>query len=62
VEKGSQILYVLSGLILSVLMFVCTEAMKMQNSLVAGATGKVKAVHVKAGDTVGEDDVLIEFE
>ncbi|XP_023717228.1 propionyl-CoA carboxylase alpha chain, mitochondrial isoform X2 [Cryptotermes secundus] len=38
------------------------EAMKMQNSLVAGASGKVKAVHVKAGDTVGEDDVLIEFE
>jgi biotin carboxyl carrier protein len=38
------------------------EAMKMQNSLVAGAAGKVKAVHVKAGDTVGEDDVLIEFE
>jgi biotin carboxyl carrier protein len=29
---------------------------------VAGAAGKVKAVHVKAGDTVGEDDVLIEFE
>lgn len=43
-------------------MFVGTEAMKMQNSLVVGATGKVKAVNVKAGDTVGEDDVLIEFE
>lgn len=42
---------------------VCVvEAMKMQNSLLAGVTGKVKAVHVKAGDTVGEDDVLIEFE
>jgi biotin carboxyl carrier protein len=38
------------------------EAMKMQNSLVAGAAGKVKAVHVKPGDTVGEDDILIEFE
>jgi propionyl-CoA carboxylase alpha chain len=41
---------------------VGVEAMKMQNSLLAGVTGKVKAVHVKAGDTVGEDDVLIEFE
>ena len=34
----------------------------MQNSLTAAATGKVKAVHVKSGDTVGEDDVLVEFE
>jgi propionyl-CoA carboxylase alpha chain len=48
--------------VISVFIFVATEAMKMQNSLVASATGKVKAVHVKAGDTVGEDGVLIEFE
>ncbi|XP_069692302.1 propionyl-CoA carboxylase alpha chain, mitochondrial-like isoform X2 [Periplaneta americana] len=42
---------------------VCVvEAMKMQNSLVAASTGKVKRVNVKPGDTVGEDDVLIEFE
>lgn len=38
------------------------EAMKMQNSMKAGVTGKVKAVHVKAGDTVEEEQVLVELE
>lgn len=38
------------------------EAMKMQNSLVATTTGKIKAVHVKTGDTVEEEAVLVEFE
>ncbi|KAH0624519.1 hypothetical protein JD844_032086 [Phrynosoma platyrhinos] len=38
------------------------EAMKMQNSLVAAKTGKVKAVHCKAGETVGEGDELVELE
>ncbi|XP_053163807.1 propionyl-CoA carboxylase alpha chain, mitochondrial isoform X1 [Hemicordylus capensis] len=38
------------------------EAMKMQNSLVAAKTGKVKAVHCKAGETVGEGDLLVELE
>ncbi|XP_058132440.1 propionyl-CoA carboxylase alpha chain, mitochondrial isoform X3 [Dasypus novemcinctus] len=38
------------------------EAMKMQNSMTAGKTGKVKAVHCKAGDTVGEGDLLVELE
>ncbi|XP_019878173.1 propionyl-CoA carboxylase alpha chain, mitochondrial-like [Aethina tumida] len=38
------------------------EAMKMQNSMVAATTGKIKTVNVKAGDTVGEDDVLVELE
>nr|CAD7268931.1 unnamed protein product [Timema shepardi] len=42
---------------------VCViEAMKMQNCLTASITGKVKAVYVKPGNTVMEDDVLIEFE
>ncbi|XP_063245209.1 propionyl-CoA carboxylase alpha chain, mitochondrial-like [Bacillus rossius redtenbacheri] len=42
---------------------VCVvEAMKMQNSLVASTAGKVKAVYIKPGDTVSEDDVLIELE
>ncbi|XP_047496605.1 propionyl-CoA carboxylase alpha chain, mitochondrial-like [Penaeus chinensis] len=42
---------------------VCViEAMKMQNSLVAAATGKVKAVHVKEGETVEEEQVLVELE
>jgi propionyl-CoA carboxylase alpha chain len=38
------------------------EAMKMQNSMKASVTGKVKAVNVKAGDTVEEEDVLVELE
>ena len=38
------------------------EAMKMQNSMKAGGTGKVKAVNAKAGDTVEEDQVLVELE
>lgn len=36
--------------------------MKMQNSLVAAATGKVKAIHVKEGETVEEEQVLVELE
>ena len=38
------------------------EAMKMQNSMKASVTGKVKAVNVKPGETVEEDQVLIELE
>lgn len=38
------------------------EAMKMQNSMTAGKMGKVKLVHCKAGDTVGEGDLLVELE
>jgi len=38
------------------------EAMKMQNSLVAAKTAKVKAVHFSAGETVGEGDVIVELE
>ncbi|XP_066236707.1 propionyl-CoA carboxylase alpha chain, mitochondrial isoform X2 [Saccopteryx leptura] len=38
------------------------EAMKMQNSMSAGKTGKVKSVHCKAGDTVGEGDLLVELQ
>ncbi|XP_048454130.1 propionyl-CoA carboxylase alpha chain, mitochondrial-like [Rhincodon typus] len=42
---------------------VCViEAMKMQNSLAAAKSGKVMKVHCKPGDTVGEGDILIEFE
>ncbi|XP_051881790.1 propionyl-CoA carboxylase alpha chain, mitochondrial isoform X2 [Pristis pectinata] len=42
---------------------VCViEAMKMQNSLMAIKFGKVKEINCKPGDTVGEGDVLIEFE
>ncbi|XP_056620017.1 propionyl-CoA carboxylase alpha chain, mitochondrial isoform X1 [Triplophysa dalaica] len=38
------------------------EAMKMQNSMTVAKTGKVKSVHCKAGDTVGEGDLLVELE
>ncbi|XP_051016949.1 propionyl-CoA carboxylase alpha chain, mitochondrial isoform X3 [Acomys russatus] len=38
------------------------EAMKMQNSMTAGKTGKVRLVHCTAGDTVGEGDLLVELE
>ncbi|XP_060681830.1 propionyl-CoA carboxylase alpha chain, mitochondrial isoform X1 [Hemiscyllium ocellatum] len=42
---------------------VCViEAMKMQNSLAAAKSGKVMKVHCNPGDTVGEGDILIEFE
>ncbi len=38
------------------------EAMKMQNSLKAGATGKIKKVNIKPGDVVQADQVLVEIE
>ena len=38
------------------------EAMKMQNSLKIGATGTIKTVLVKPGDTVQADQVLVELE
>lgn len=42
---------------------VCViEAMKMQNSLGFGATGKIKTLTVKPGDTVEEDQILAELE
>lgn len=42
---------------------VCViEAMKMQNKLVIGSDGVVKEVHVKEGDTVSDDDLLIVVE
>jgi pyruvate carboxylase subunit B len=42
---------------------VCVlEAMKMENELHARQSGTVKAVHVKAGDDVEKDHVLVEIE
>ncbi|KAL3283261.1 hypothetical protein HHI36_006409 [Cryptolaemus montrouzieri] len=38
------------------------EAMKMQNSMISGSTGTVKVVNIKEGQTVGENDILIELE
>jgi biotin carboxyl carrier protein len=44
------------------LCFVLTEAMKMQNKLTATATGTVKSVNCRSGDTVEEGAVLVELE
>jgi propionyl-CoA carboxylase alpha chain len=42
---------------------VCVlEAMKMENELRAERDGIVKAVHVKPGDDVEKDQVLVEIE
>jgi biotin carboxyl carrier protein len=41
---------------------IILEAMKMQNVLPAPRDAKVKAVKCKPGDTVLEDEVLVEFE
>ena len=42
---------------------VCVvEAMKMQNALRVSGAGKVKKVHVKQGQTVSADQLLIELE
>ncbi|XP_061545855.1 propionyl-CoA carboxylase alpha chain, mitochondrial isoform X2 [Phycodurus eques] len=38
------------------------EAMKMQNSITAAKQAKVKRVHCKPGETVGEGDLLVELE
>ncbi|KAM4700649.1 propionyl-CoA carboxylase alpha chain [Discoglossus pictus] len=38
------------------------EAMKMQNSMTAAKTAKVKSVHCKPGETVGEGDLLVQLE
>lgn len=41
---------------------VVLEAMKMENELRAEAEATVQTVHVKPGDAVGKNEVLIEFE
>lgn len=38
------------------------EAMKMHTSITAPADGKIKSIPVAAGDTVRENQVLVEFE
>ncbi|MDE5611732.1 MAG: biotin/lipoyl-binding protein [Odoribacter sp.] len=41
---------------------VVMEAMKMENNIVASKDGKVKTIHVSAGQTVAQDDKLIDLE
>ena len=38
------------------------EAMKMQQSLLSTIDGVVKSVNVKAGETIADEQILIEFE
>lgn len=38
------------------------EAMKMENNIFAEKAGKVTAVHVREGDTVLQNDLLVEVE
>lgn len=40
---------------------VVLEAMKMENELKAPGSGTVAAVHAKAGDAVGKNDLLLEL-
>lgn len=41
---------------------IILEAMKMQNSMSSTVAAKIKSVLVKEGDTVGEDDILVELD
>ena len=38
------------------------EAMKMQNEITSPVSGKIKALHVKADDTVMKDQLLFEID
>ena len=38
------------------------EAMKMENTILAEKTGRIKSIKIKPGDAVLQDDVLIELE
>ncbi|GAU95643.1 hypothetical protein RvY_07229 [Ramazzottius varieornatus] len=72
-DTSRQVLAPMPGLVKSIAvsvgdmvsegMEVCViEAMKMQNGLTAAVTGKVKKVNFKPGETVGDQDVIIEIE
>ncbi len=38
------------------------EAMKMQNEIITQVSGKIQKIHVKAGDSVAKDEILMEIE
>jgi len=37
------------------------EAMKMENNIVASVDGQVKAIHVTVGQSVSQDDPLVDL-
>ena len=41
---------------------IVMEAMKMENNIMANKDGQVKAIHVTVGQTVTQDDPLIDLE
>ncbi len=41
---------------------IVMEAMKMENSIMASKDGQVKAIHVTTGQTVAQDDKLIDLQ
>lgn len=40
---------------------IVMEAMKMENNIMANKDGQVKAIHVTSGQTVAQDDALIDL-
>ena len=40
---------------------IILEAMKMENNIVASVDGQVKAIHVTAGQSVSQDDPLVDL-
>lgn len=41
---------------------IILEAMKMQNEIQSPASGKVKKIHIKAGQSVLKDDLMVEIQ
>lgn len=41
---------------------VVMEAMKMENNIMANKDGQIKAIHITVGQTVAQDDLLIDLE
>jgi len=71
-RRSSRLLSPMPGLVLSIAVdkgqdikagepVAVVEAMKMENILRAERDGKVKAIHVKKGDSVAVDSVIMEF-
>jgi propionyl-CoA carboxylase alpha chain len=72
-DTSKQLLCPMPGLVVSIAVeegqevktgetLAVVEAMKMENVLRAERDGKVEAIHVKAGDSLAVDAVILEFE